>query len=73
MANDKSGFWEQTKMLAQSAFRDIGNSYQEILLQDSAITPNHQAMEEIEQSVHQPEHDAVKQDLQKSPDIEFER
>jgi len=73
MANDKSGFWEQTKMLAQSAFRDIGNSYQEILLQDSAITPNHQAMEEIEQSVHQPEQVVLEQDLQIYLNIEPER
>ena len=69
MANDKSGFWEQTKMLAQSAFKDIANGYQEILLQDSSITPNHRAMEEIEQSVHI-EHEAVEP---ASPDIEPER
>ena len=69
MANDKSGFWEQTKILAQSAFKDIANSYQEILLQDSSITPNHRSMEEIEQSVHI-EHEPVEP---ASPDIEPDR
>lgn len=83
--NDKSdkssGLWEQTKQLAQTAFKDIANTYQEVLLQDSSVSPNHTLIQEIEQQNNlEQEHSAPNQSEisqhehdRSQPDIEPER
>jgi len=80
-SDESSGLWEQTKQLVQTAFKDIANTYQEVLLQDSSVSPNHILIQEIEQqnSIEQ-EHSALNQseasrhqDDKTQPDIEPER